>query len=345
MQFALLPFLRQLKTDFLHWLQGVQLFLLSLFTSWKFYAVLFVISLPFLLYLNYRLHFRAFEKKRQFEEEKRQAEEKCDEIKELLNKSIEYFSSEELNSLTLKLDKAIFFCEKYDELKGYLDKLYEKYEEAEKQMEIAVHKEHVEELRDKEGELKEKIQSLKYEKEKREHEEREKRDAILEDLEIYENPVFGREDVSEKEVGALLESGYFRINEFCPYEQKMITVLVKPTMQHSKTHTFLVWSIKKILEDMEGVKNVMEHLTKDADLTFVHDRKTYALEIETGTLLGKKEQLKEKIASLNRKYQTRWLILVSHRDLFSKYRDFGRVATRKNVRKMLEKLLKNAHSK
>ncbi len=341
----LLPALRQLKIDFLNWLHEVQLFLLGLFTSWKFYAVLFLISLPFLLYLNYRLHFRAFEKKRQLEEEKRKAEEKRDEIKELLNESIEYLSSEDLNSLTMNLDKAIIFCKESDELECYLDELYEKYEEAEEQMEIAVHREQVSELREREEELKEKIQSLKYEKEEREHEARDKRDVILEDLEIYENPVFRREDVSEKEVGALLEEGYFRINEYCPYEQKMITILVKPAMQHSKTHTFLVWSIKKILEEMEGVKNVREHLTKDADLTFVHDRKTYALEIETGTLLGKKEQLKEKIVSLNRKYQTRWLILVSHRDLLSKYRDFGRVATRKNVRKMLEKLLKNAHSK
>lgn len=78
-------------------------------------------------------------------------------------------------------------------------------------------------------------------------------------------------------------------------------------------------------------------------MTFYYNKKQYAIEIETGNLLKKKDQLDEKIKHLNRKYRDSWLVIVSHRDLVPKYRKFGLTSDRKNARKTLERLL-NSHT-
>lgn len=334
----------QLKVDFLNWLYQVKLFLLGMFTSWQFYLVLFLIALPFLFYLNYRFHNRLFRRRAERAEEKRKTEEKRTEIEKLLEKDIDYLSSDELSTIIAQINESIDWIEESENLEEYLDDLYTKRAQANKQKSIASHKEELYTLADKKDTLQQAIRNLELEKWKREREEQDKRDDLLDDLDIHENNVFRREDLSEKQVGALLEEGYFRVNEYCPYEQKMITILVKPKMQHSKTHTFLVWSLKKILEEYPGIKNIQEHLTKDADLTFIYEKQIYALEVEIGTLLGKKEQLKEKLAYLNRKYPNRWMFIVSHRDLLPKYKKFGLAVTRKDVQRALEKLL-NSHTR
>ncbi len=41
----------------------------------------------------------------------------------------------------------------------------------------------------------------------------------------------------------------------------------------------------------------------------------------------------EKVEYLENKYQDRWLFLVSNKNLAKKYREFGKVATRKDLRK------------
>ena len=86
-------------------------------------------------------------------------------------------------------------------------------------------------------------------------------------------------------------------------------------------------------------------MTRDADLTFEFNRKEFALEIEKGELLRKHQQLKEKIDYLNENYPNRWMIVVSNRDFFTKYKKFGFTSTRKQLSENLPKLLKNAHTK
>ncbi len=146
----------------------------------------------------------------------------------------------------------------------------------------------------------------------------------------------------EKEV--LLELGYKQVNEYCVYDQKIITVFVKPIMDHSSTHTFLVWSVKKLLED-QNINSIITHDTRDADITFKYDNKLYAIEIETGNLLKKKKILEEKVAYNNRKYSHRWFFIVSNRNLQSKYNKYGLTTQRTRVYKILEKMLQNKHPK
>ena len=100
-----------------------------------------------------------------------------------------------------------------------------------------------------------------------------------------------------------------------------------------------------MIKKTEGIKKIQEHLTRDADLTFEFKGKEFALEIEKGELLRKHQQLKEKIYYLNKKYPQRWMIIVSNRDFFTKYKKFGFTSTRKRLSEDLAKLLRNAHTK
>ena len=97
-----------------------------------------------------------------------------------------------------------------------------------------------------------------------------------------------------------------------------------------------------MLKKTKGVKNIQEHLTRDADLTFEFNSKKYAIEVETGNLIYKKEQLKEKLQYLNRKYsKKRWVFVVSNRDLLKKYKKYGLSTTRRGVLKTLQEMLRN----
>ena len=67
--------------------------------------------------------------------------------------------------------------------------------------------------------------------------------------------------------------------------------------------------------------------------------KIFAIEVETGTLLRKKKQLKEKIKYLNSKYGNRWFIVVSKRELTKEYRKYGSCIQRNGVCKKVDNLL------
>jgi hypothetical protein len=165
-------------------------------------------------------------------------------------------------------------------------------------------------------------------------------ELIKEKLRIDDNTVYLKDSLSRLQIKVLVENGFRHINEYCVKEKKVIPVLVRPFTNHSNTHAFLVWSIKRLLESYDKIKDIDEHLTKDADITFVIHNQWYAIEVETGNLLGKKKQLDEKITYLNRAYSDRWFIVVSHRNLISKYKEYGACTQRSGVQKMVEKLLK-----
>ena len=100
-------------------------------------------------------------------------------------------------------------------------------------------------------------------------------------------------------------------------------------------------SITKYLEEnYEAITKIQEHETKDADITFKHNNKYYAIEIETGTLLKKPKQLAEKISYLNTKYKDRWMFIVTNKNNLSKYKKLGFATQRTSFEKDLKKWLK-----
>ena len=150
--------------------------------------------------------------------------------------------------------------------------------------------------------------------------------------------------LSKEEKTILRKSKHKQVNEYCAYQKKILTVFVRPVMGHSATHTFLVWSVKRLLEDFDVTK-IEEHETKDADITFIYRNKKYAIEIETGTLLRKERQLKNKAHYLNNKYPNRWFFIVSNRNLQPQYKRYGITTQRNRVSETLQKLLETTHPK
>jgi hypothetical protein len=225
---------------------------------------------------------------------------------------------------------------------GYKERLGEKWEECTRRMSIETHKERIQWLKEEEAE---KIEQIKeYEKIEKEKQIRleDKREDTLRRLESSYNYVFKKDDLSNPEIEALKSEGYSLENEYCVFENKRINVLIKSPTNHSNHHTFLVWSVKRLLEKNRKVSHIDEHLSVDADITFKFGEKYFAIEVETGNLLRKKDQLTEKIGYLKRKYSDRWIFLVSNKELLSKYNKFGLTATRKDMEKKLKKLLEDS---
>ncbi|MBU1103466.1 MAG: hypothetical protein KJ600_02840 [Nanoarchaeota archaeon] len=201
------------------------------------------------------------------------------------------------------------------------------------------HKNELINLTDKRRSIEYEINELRLEREKMRRTDNQQRAYLKDRLDLEENKVFDKSELSEEKIKILLEEDYKQVNEYCVAKKEIITVLIRPTLNHSIAHTFLVWSVRRLLEEYTMIEDILEHETRDADLTFEVNGKDFAIEIETGTLLRKKKQLEEKIKFLNERYEDRWMIVVSKRDLVKKYKKFGLCTQRKWVSENLEKML------
>jgi hypothetical protein len=259
-------------------------------------------------------------------------------LKETIKEISEFEKIKHKEKLKIKLaSQFIELKQKKEKLKLELSKAEEELRKQEEEERLAYLRaqEYQEQKRLEEIELRKKQIAWRIESEKREY---------LEKLDTYSNRVFKKEKLSKKAYKALIENGYKQVNEYCLLEKKRISVLVKPFGNHSISHEFLVWSAKRLLKETEGIRKIEEHLTRDADLTFEFKRKDFALEIEKGDLLRKKQQLKEKLDYLNKHYPTRWMFIVSNRDFLRKYGKYGFSTSRNRMSENLRKLLKNAHT-
>jgi cell fate (sporulation/competence/biofilm development) regulator YlbF (YheA/YmcA/DUF963 family) len=294
----------------------------------------------FLLYLYARIVIKIktyLDKKKELRE---YVEELSNEINKFLAKDIYGMSVLELNELKVKLKKLYTKSYDYDELSTLSSALFKKISSINKIMGEKEQKERISSLRDKEYKLKLEIEELDKEIYLKEMIAKDKIDEIARSLDIYNHPVFLKDNLNERQIVSLLENHYFKINEYCILNKKIKTFLVNPKSNHSKTHTFLVWNVRELLKSFEGVEKIREHDSIEADITFRYKSKNYALEIETGTLLGKKKQTQDKVKSLNEKYSERWFFIVSNKNLLSKYRKLGPTVQRKEVYNKLKQILR-----
>lgn len=225
-------------------------------------------------------------------------------------------------------------------MKQYGKDIFEQLDRARHTLEQKEQEEKVRDLRIAKKEIEKEIAQLKHVKEQEEIDAEGHRLRMKNELDLAYNNVFLTEDLNEEEMNILKEEGYKQINEYDITSERIVSAMVRPPLNHSATHAFLVWSARVFLEqNLEYVENIKEHLTKDADITFKYADKTYALEIETGNLLRKKKQLLEKVNYLNKKYKRRWMFIVSNKNLVAEYRKHSLATQRKDMAKNLEKLL------
>lgn len=297
-----------------------------------------VILAPILFYkISIRIHERAKEKERKRVEEKNEFESISRAIKRELGDS-----SHEIKKYLGELEDALKHCRKNKKFKVFLEDINNKLKLSEEKLVEVEYEERIDSLNNEVYKKETKIRELEEKEQEKKRALISERWEILANLNIDEKNVLKKCNLSDKEKRALIQEGFEQVNEFCVFEMKRVPVLVKPESNHSATHTFLVWSTKRLLEHTHGIKYIEEHLSKEPDLTFEYQNKTYALEIETGSLLGKSEQKREKVNSLNRDYEDGWMFIVSNRDLLGKYSKLGFTSQRKDVQKNLKKLLKIA---
>lgn len=301
--------------------------ILSFITSPIFISSIIIFSLIGLVFLIIRHRNLRLEKEKLKvkELEKRKMEEEI--IKKLLGENVSGLNSYELEKLIQRLERHNHYskiCSKIEyaieELQRVKIKEYKKTEEYQKEK------------------LLEEIEALRKQRYLEKLKLKDHRDVILEKLDIEENLIYEKEELGAEEIKILKEENFKETNEYDPILNENIKCFVKQILNHSASHTFLVGRIKKLLEQYLESDMIRLHNTKDADITFQVNYKIYAFEIETGTILSKKKQLKKKVSFLNNKYGQNWYFVVSNRDLAKKYRKCGRVTTRAGVRKIIEKL-------
>ena len=305
--------------------------------NYSYFNIGFIVSFLFCVgYYNYifnKAWFDFLERRREYKEE---LDYELGWVKEFVSGKFKYDSIRELERYLGSIQKNVFCKETLKLHKKDIDK---KMTESLRLLDELKHKEKIEGLKQEQQEISTQIIDLKKEKRMITNKEEAELEDIKENLNIEEETVFYGTDLEEKELEVLKKEGYSQSNEYSIFSNQNETVLIKPILNHSNTHIFLSYEIKELLESLE-MDNIQEHLTRDADITFKHKNKYYAIEIETGNLLKKKEQLKEKIDYLNKKYKNRWIFVVTNKNLVSEYKKHGFTTQRSQVKKTLEKWLK-----
>lgn len=297
--------------------------------QYKTYIILSIIVAVLGTYNLYQVIAKKRQTKREFRAKLR---EEKDYVDKFLYFDLYQFNYDELKN-KIKEMEGKEFLQTYPELKQGI-------KEAKKILVELKHRDEVLRLINEKQGIKEEIEELLIEKEKIKKSEKQRILEIKNNLELDENYVFEKSKLNEEEIEIILEESYKQVNQYCVQQQKVITAFVKPPMRHSITHAFLVWSVRNLLEEYGVIENIKEHETRDADITFEIDGEIFAIEIETGTILSKKDQLSNKARYLRRKYKKNWFIVVSHRSLIQKYKKFGECTQRNGVREKLEKMAK-----
>jgi len=171
-----------------------------------------------------------------------------------------------------------------------------------------------------------------YEKKKRVF-ERKNTNRVNIRTELEEENILLVKDLSYHEIRFFLREKY-KATYQTNLEGKKEYYLIRTPLNESIQHCFLVQIIKKYLE--QYFEEVKEYRTRGPDIVFKYKNRFIALEIETGKVLEKnKKRFLRKIESLKKNYEDDWFIIVTNRDLVKKYKQFGKILTRKNFLKRL----------
>jgi len=259
---------------------------------------------------------------------------------EMLLESISVIEEESLANEVKELKEKRTICINCKELIIFVPEIKKRLAKTKKLLEIVQKRKVIEEIKEETEQAKKDYEEAQRQKEIDTQREKER---IRQELLMYLNNIYIKKYLNKKQIEILKADRYKQINEYCVYEKKIITVLIKTELNHSPTHEFLVWSTKRILEQIDGVYKIQDHLTKNADITFNFQNRKFALEIELGSLLRKKRQCIAKVKYLNETFKNKWMFLVSNKNLLKHYKKLGVATQRNRVYENLYKLLQNAH--
>lgn len=149
---------------------------------------------------------------------------------------------------------------------------------------------------------------------------------------------FKKDKLNQEELKYLLDEG-FKVSKHKAIGSKTYSeYLVKQRFNESLGHAFVIYDIKNFLE--KNKIKVELFTTREADLVFEIKGKTYAIEVETGSVMTNMIKFKEKIEQLNNKYDKNWFFVVTNIHNVKKYRKFGRTIDQRYLTNFMRKLKK-----
>ncbi len=148
---------------------------------------------------------------------------------------------------------------------------------------------------------------------------------------------FRKRKLNEDEIKYLLINGY-QIQKYKDLlTNQMEKFVLLPRNNETPIHFFLIKNITEYLRK-NGIE-VKLYATKKPDMVFQINKKTYAIEVETGSAFSKIKNFHEKIKLLNANYD-KWFFVITKRNLVKKFRGFGDSVDKRYVKLRLDKLIK-----
>jgi type IV secretory pathway VirB4 component len=151
---------------------------------------------------------------------------------------------------------------------------------------------------------------------------------------------YKRKDLNEDEIKYLISQGYKEFSQKSIVSGKKEDYILNPRHNESLNHMFVIYDIAEYLKK-KGIDSQL-YTTKMPDVVFNHNGKSYAIEVETGSVLTNMKKFKEKLKLLDDNYKDNWYFLVTDKNLVGKYRKFGHTIDPRCIDGFFNKLLKNS---
>ncbi len=166
------------------------------------------------------------------------------------------------------------------------------------------------------------------------------RQETEQEINIKENEqrVYRIKDISLDEESELEDQGYQKVL-IRDLKGQQNLYLFKPFFHESPRHAITVFEIVEYLKKFHNIK-VKQYLSRSPDIVFEVNKKKYAIEVETGTILKRnKDQIYGKIANLKYYYHRNWFFVVTDRNLVKSYKRFGKTYSKRNILGKIYKII------
>jgi hypothetical protein len=154
--------------------------------------------------------------------------------------------------------------------------------------------------------------------------------------------VFKYYSLNKHERKALLKEDYEILKYKTMLSKKSEKYIVRPRFNESILHFFTIYDIQTFLESA-GIK-VQVFMTKKPDLVFYVNGKSYAIEVELGSVLKRsKQQVVEKHKVMKRDYDFGFIVVPIRRKIIE-YRKIAPAVDMRYLKNKLEKILKKSRN-
>lgn len=151
---------------------------------------------------------------------------------------------------------------------------------------------------------------------------------------------YRRDELNEDEVEYLLtHQEYSRFESKSLASGKREEFILKPRFNEHLNHLFFTYDIMEFLRKKGLTANT--YTTRMPDVVFILKGKSYAVEVETGSVMKNMKKFREKIEQLNLNYKDRWFFVPTNKNLVQKYRKYGKTIDPRCLTGFFKRLLKN----